>query len=138
MAERLAAHATCGPHDRLEALFANGLATLVTEPVGLLFELFENAVDVGRNLLQLPGSHGHLHLQDGISSVVAGALSELHLDSGRAHRLGQLAQLGREFLTVRPQERWQLVSFQGQCSMVRLAVSRPVPLQSERADFVRP
>ena len=28
------------------------------------------------------GGHGSLHLQDGIRGVVAGSLSELHLDSG--------------------------------------------------------
>ena len=137
MAARLAAHTAKCPHDRLQALFADRLATLVTDSVGVLLEFLENTVDVGCNLLQLAGGHGSLHLQDGISGVVAGALSELHLDSGGAHRLGQLAKLGREFVTVRPQQRCQLVSFQGQCSMVRLDVSSSAA-GSERPDSARP
>jgi hypothetical protein len=123
MAARLAAHTAMCPHHRLQALFADRLPTLITDSVGVLLELLENTVDVGCNLLQLAGGHGPLHLQHGIGGVVAGALSELHLDSGGAHRLGQLAKLHREFVTVRPQLRYQLVSFQGQCSMVRLDVA---------------
>ncbi len=120
MAARLAAHTAKCPHNRLQALFTDRPSTLVADPVGIVLEFLENTVDVGCNLLQLAGGHSSLHLQDGIRGVVAGSLSELHLDSGGAHRLGQLAKLHREFVTVRPQLRYQFVSFQGQCSMVGL------------------
>jgi hypothetical protein len=87
MAARLAAHTAMCPHHRLQALFADRLPTLITDSVGVLLELLENTVDVGCNLLQLVAGNGSLHLQDGISGVIAGALSELHLDSGGAHGL---------------------------------------------------
>jgi len=119
MAARLAAHTAKCPRDRLQSLFADRLPTLVTNSVGVLLDLLENTVDVGCNLLQLAGCHGSLHLQDGISGVVAGALSELHLHSGGADRLGQLAKPHREFVKVRPQLRYQLVSFQGRNGTAR-------------------
>jgi hypothetical protein len=45
--------------------------------------------------------------------MVAGALAELHLDSRSPHRLGELGELGREVVAARFEQRYDLISFQG-------------------------
>ena len=91
---------------------AIGLAAAVADAVGAVLELLERPGDLVRDLVKLAGGHGPGHLQHGVGGVVAGALAELHLDPGRADRLGELGELGGEVVAARLEQRYDFISLQ--------------------------